>query len=101
MRKRSGLPSMAEIKKTFRKRMAEMRNEVAGIESNERRLALSELLEMFLSELGDYSEWHSLSEFVMSSIETMQIGIATGKYGIMDHRTQKLMERAEDDAMGW
>lgn len=99
LRERYGLPSKAEIKKKFKEQMAQFATDAASIESEELRGNLSRCIEATLRALPDYGDLHDLLEFVQSSTDTLRMGLATGLYGLLDPRTQKIIERAEERAM--
>jgi hypothetical protein len=99
LREPYGLPSKAEIKKKFKEQMAQFATDAASIENEELRGNLSRCIEATLRALPDYRDLHDLLEFVQSSTDTLRMGLARGLNGHRDPRTQKIIEKAEEQAM--
>jgi len=98
-RAQAGLPSMSEVRKNFRKKMAEMSKEILQIENEKTRASLLENVDASLMCLKEIRDYDQLVDMVCSDIDFLRIHIAIGLYGLMDPRTQKTMDAAADRAM--
>ena len=95
----AGLPSMSEIKKDFRKKMAEMSKEIMLIADEKTRASLLENVESSLMCLKEIRDHDQLIDMVCSDIDFLRMHIAIGLYGLMDPRTLKIMDAAAARAM--
>jgi hypothetical protein len=94
-----GMPSKAEIKKNFKKTMARFTIEISAVENSQLRDDLLKSVQSNLEIMTYYKNVYELIDFVMSATDHLEIGIATGLYGLLDPRTQKLADRAEEREM--
>jgi hypothetical protein len=98
-RAQAGMPSMSEVKKDFRKTMAEMSKEILRIENEKTRTSLLENVESSLMCLKEIRDYDQLIDMVCSDIDFLRMHIARGLYGLLDPRTLKIMEDAAERAM--
>ncbi len=79
--------------------MAEMSKEILKIEDEKTRACLAENVEASLMCLKEIRNYDQLVDMVCSDIDFLRMHIARGLYGLMDPRTQKIMDDAVDRAM--
>jgi hypothetical protein len=92
-------PLIPQLKKSFRRKMAELAEQAAQIENATLRTELLDLKDSFLRDLTEYRDLDELFEFVESSTDMLRTSIAVGLYGYFDQRTKEVFKRAQARAM--
>ncbi len=92
-------PSIPEIRRHFKKSLAEMSKQIMLIQSEITRATLAKNIEASLMAAEETRDYDQLVDMICSDIAFLRIHIAMGLYGLVDPRTQKIMDDAMDDRM--
>ncbi|MBR0783935.1 hypothetical protein [Bradyrhizobium iriomotense] len=93
--------SQTDIRRSFRKRLKELREQASDIAEEDRKEALLDMIDTAILCFAEtrFKSAGDMIDYVISETDQIRIAISTSLYGMLDPQTQKLFDDAEDRAM--